>query len=118
MALQTSNFMRITLGRVAVLAAAVLAGPLGVAHAAAPQQELPTAVVSYGDLNLSSTDGTYALYHRIAAAARQVCPFPDPRNLQQVDSVEACRKAAIARAVRDVNNHQLASVQAERARHE
>lgn len=113
MASQTSNPARITPVRLAVLAAGVLVGPLGVAHAAAPAQEAPTLVVSYGDLNLASADGARALYHRIAAAARQVCPFPDSRNLQQVSAAEGCRAAAIERAVRDINNPQLVAFQAE-----
>jgi UrcA family protein len=113
MASQTSNYKHVTPGRLAVLAAGVLVVPLGLAHAATPAQAAAATVVSYGDLNLASADGTRALYHRIAAAARQVCPLPDSRDLQQVSSAEACRAAAIERAVRDVNNQQLAAFQAE-----
>jgi len=99
-------------GRVAVLAASLLAGSLGVAHAATPQ-DLPQVVVSYSDLDLSSSDGVRELYTRIASAASEVCPYADARELRQVALNRACRNAAISRAVRDVNSPQLVALRAE-----
>jgi UrcA family protein len=95
-------------GRIAVLTASVLAGAFGVAHAAAP--DIPTMVVKYGDLDLSTQDGTRALYKRIAFAAAQVCPAVDSRDLARNAHAQVCRDAAIARAVRDVNSPQLAAL--------
>ncbi len=109
---QTSNSTRMTPARIAISAAFVLASSLGIANAAPPADNVRSAVVSYGDLNIRSAEGAQALYRRIAAAARQVCPLPDPRDLVRAGSVHACREAAIARAVRDINNPPLAALQA------
>jgi UrcA family protein len=104
-------------GRVAVLAACLLAGALGVAHAAAPAAGVPQVAVPYGDLNLASEDGARELYQRIAKAADQVCPYPYGRTYAEVRANSICREAAIARAVREVNNPQLVAVRAEHVKH-
>ena len=74
---------------------------------------MPTVVVRYGDLDLSTTDGANVLYQRISVAARQVCPFEDSRALVADGKNRACREAAIERAVNAVNNPQLAAVRSE-----
>jgi len=99
-------------GRAAVLAAGLLAGSLGVAHAA-PPQDLPRVVVSYGDLDLSSGEGVSELYKRISTAAREVCPYPNARELGQVIVNRSCRNAAISRAVGEVKSPQLVALRAE-----
>ena len=99
-------------GRVAVLAVSLLAGSLGVAHAA-PAQDVPHVVVSYGDLDLSSSEGVRELYQRIASAATRVCPYADSRELAQTMVYRSCRDAAISRAVREVKSPQLAALRAE-----
>lgn len=99
-------------GRAAVLAISLLAASLGVAHAA-PAQDAPQVVVAYGDLDLSSSDGVRALYARISAAAAEVCPYPDARELGQAMVNRSCRNAAISRAVREVKSPQLAALRAE-----
>lgn len=103
-------------GRVAVLAFSLLGGSLGVAYAA-PAQDLPQVVVSYGDLDLSSSEGVRELYKRIDFAARQVCPYADARELGQVALNRSCRNAAISRAVRDVKSPQLVALRAEHVKH-
>ena len=103
--------------RIAVLAACVLAGSLGVAQAAAPPDDVPTVVVRYGDLDLSTQEGVQTLYKRISSAARQVCPSADPRMLASLDYSHACRAAAVARAVSQVHSSQLAALHAERVKH-
>jgi len=108
----TVNSNRSTLGRVAVLAVSLLAGSLGVAHAASAQN-LPQVVVSYGDLDLSSSDGVRELYKRIDFAASQVCPYPNAREIAQVALNRSCRNEAISRAVRDVKSPQLVALRAE-----
>ncbi len=98
-------------GRIAMLVGCLLAGSFGVAQAATPaDEEVPTVVVAYGDLDLSTTDGASALYQRIAVAAHKVCPFEDSVHPLQVAMNNSCRSAAIARAVSTVNNAKLAAV--------
>jgi UrcA family protein len=100
-------------GRIAMLVGCLLAGSLGVVQAATPDSELPSVVVSYSDLDLSTTDGARTLYTRISRAARDVCPFEDAVDLPRVAKNRACREAAIERAVSAVNSTQLAAVRTE-----
>jgi UrcA family protein len=100
-----------------VLAGCLLAGALSVAQAAPPAaaaRTAPTIVVSYGDLDLSTDEGTVALYQRISQAARRVCPLEDSRALAQRVSSDTCRAAAVARAVADINSPRLAALYAGR----
>ena len=85
---------------------------IGAANAASP-----ALTVRYSDLNLSTEQGSLALYGRIVAAAHQVCTVEGIRDLRAVAAVKDCREQAIAQAVRDVNSPMLASVYAERLRH-
>ncbi len=94
--------------------AAALAGCLAVA-AVANAESTPTVRVSYADLNLATQQGSQALYARIASAASQVCVVDDIRDLQAMAAARSCRAEAIAQAVRDVHNPELAAVYAERA---
>jgi UrcA family protein len=98
-----------------VLAACTAIGAVGSAQAATA--EVPALKVRYSDLNLSTEQGSLALYGRIVAAAHQVCAVDDIRDLRAVAAVKACREQAIAQAVRDVNSPMLASVYAERLQH-
>lgn len=109
----TVNSNRSTIGRVAVLAACLLAGSLGVAQAAAPVTEFPQVAVSYSDLDLTTSEGTHELYKRLANAAREVCPYPNARSLSEVAVNHSCREAAIAKAVREVNAPALVALRAE-----
>ena len=98
----------------AALAACSAIGAVGSAHAASADSR--TLKVRYSDLNLSTEQGSLALYGRIVAAAHQVCVLDDIRDLRAVAAVKACREQAIAQAVRDVNSPMLASVYAARLR--
>lgn len=109
----TVNSNRSTMGRVAVLAACLLAGSLGVAQAAAPVTHFPQIAVHYSDLDLSTSEGTRELYKRIANAAREVCPYPNARALAEVAVNRSCREAAITQAVREVNTPALVALRAE-----
>jgi UrcA family protein len=102
--------------KTAVLAACILSGSFAVAHAATPADELPTVVVSYGDLDLGSANGVHTLYSRIAAAASRVCPYQDAMDPERVALFKSCRDAAIGRAVSEIKSPQLAAVRAEHAR--
>ena len=111
----TVNSSRSTMGRIAVLAACLLAGSLGVAQAAAaaPVAEFPQIAVSYSDLDLSTSEGNRELYKRIASAAREVCPYPNARSLDELAVNHSCRETAIAQAVRAINSPALVALRAE-----
>ena len=96
-----------------VLATCAAVGAIGSAHAA----NSPALTVRYSDLNLSTEQGSLALYGRIVAAAHQVCTAEGIRDLRAVAAVKDCREQAIAQAVHAVNSPMLASVYAERLRH-
>src|SRR5579862_9346448 len=66
------------------------------AHAGTFSDAAPQVTVPYGDLNLTTDAGTIALYRRIAAAAREVCPDKYSRDLSVVAASHACRAEAIA----------------------
>jgi len=69
-----------------------------VAGTAASAEDAPTAIVTYADLNLSSTAGVAALNHRISVAARRICGEADIRDLQRQAAVDACRATAVRSA--------------------
>lgn len=98
-----------------VLAACTAIGAVGSARA--DNAEPPALKVRYSDLNLSTEQGSLALYGRIVEAAHQVCRIDNIRDLRTVAAAKACREQAVAQAVRDVNSPMLASVYAERLRH-
>jgi UrcA family protein len=85
--------------------------------AATPAVDVPSVSVRYDDLNLSTTAGVDTLYRRISAAARQVCPLGDLRDLQRVLAADRCQAAAVTKAVSEVNNPSLAMLHAARASH-
>jgi len=98
-----------------VLATCTAIGAIGTATAASADS--PALKVSYSDLNLSTEQGSLALYGRIVEAARLVCAVDDIRDLRAFSKARACRQQAIAQAVRDVNSPMLASLYAARLRH-
>jgi UrcA family protein len=51
--------------------------------------------VSYADLNLTSAEGSQALQHRIAIAARVVCGYEESKLYDVVIATKACRSGAI-----------------------
>ena len=92
-----------------VLAAGLIAAGTASAGAAA---DVPSATVRYADLNLSTDAGAHTLYRRIAAAAREVCPDGDSRDLSRAAHARACQQEAIERAVRSVGSEHLAAAHA------
>jgi UrcA family protein len=104
---------RVVIGRIAVLMGCLIAGSVGAAQAATSTDAVPTVVVRYGDLDLSSAEGARVLYQRISVAARQVCPLEYSRAVSQIGKNRACREAAIERAVNAVNNPQLVAMRSE-----
>jgi UrcA family protein len=81
--------------------AACLIGAAGSASAANPAVAGPSVTVTYGDLNLASTQGQDVLYARIEAAARRVCAVEDVdiRDLERFNLARACEARALAQAV-------------------
>jgi UrcA family protein len=72
--------------------------------------ESRSMTVSYRDLNLSTIEGATVLYQRLRHAATAVC---DERGTTAVDSYQvwqACYRAAMADAVRKVNNPLLTAL--------
>jgi UrcA family protein len=67
----------------------------------------PTRVVQFGDLDLSQNVGIEALYSRIRSAAREVCEPLDVWSLRRLHEEYHCRKAAIGRAVAELNSPAL-----------
>ncbi len=98
------------------LAACAAIGAVGSAHAATAGSP-PAIKVRYADLNLSTEQGSIALYGRIVAAAHEVCAADVFRDLRAAAAAKTCAAEAIARAVRDVNSPMLASVYAARLQH-
>lgn len=96
----------------AVLGAALMVASATNAFAATTDEAAPTVRVGYHDLNLSSDQGTAALYGRIVSAAKMVCQVSDIRDLRAVAAAKECRAQAIARAVQEVGNPRLAAVYA------
>jgi UrcA family protein len=72
---------------------------------------VPSVTVKYSDLNIGSRPGAQTLLERIEAAANTACGgAPDIRQLNQLASFEACRRAAVARAVVAVGSPALMAV--------
>ncbi len=84
----------------------------GAASAAAADAEAPTLVVRYSTDSLSTHSGVQELYRRIVRAARQVCPETSIRDLRANELARACREQAVSKAIRQINNSQLAALHA------
>ncbi len=103
--------------RLALVALGALAGALGAGFAgAAAGDDVPSIVVKYSDQSLSSDSGVKDLYAQIVRAAKQVCPDPSIRDLRAEKLAEQCRNQAVARAIRKVDNAQLAALYATRSK--
>ena len=99
--------------RHAAIGAAVFASAtIAVASAA---NHGPTRVLTYAPASLASAQGINALYERIVAAAKTVCP-PYPHGpltfLPAQRLVRECRKTAVDNAVRQIGDRRLASIEA------
>ena len=105
-----------TLRRSLALAGAFAALTVTTTSFAAPSSDAaPTVTVRYADLDLTTTAGANTLYRRIADAASVVCPDPRSRSLGDIAARERCERDAIAQAVSEVKNTQLALVHAAHA---
>jgi UrcA family protein len=93
------------------LGAACLAA-MGSASAATVDSDAPSLVVHYSSATLATQAGVHTLYQRLVQASRQVCPDSSIRDLGADARVRQCRDQAIARAIREINNPQLAALYA------
>jgi UrcA family protein len=100
------TIMKIT---IAIFAALALGGS---AMSIAADNDVPQAVVKFGDLDLSSLQGAARLYSRIDEAARKVCkPFDvNVRDIGSRTRLDACVHKAIADAVTTVAQPQLLAI--------
>ena len=70
---------------------------------AASEDDHPSRVVKFADLDLTHSQGAAVLYTRIRSAARAVC-LPQYNWMMERRAIsDQCRDQAIARAIADVN---------------
>lgn len=93
-------------------AAAWLAAP-AVATAAQPAANGLQTNVYYDSRDLATERGTRALYRRILNAAQDVCPGNDSSDASVVAASKACQRVAVARAIGQIGNTQLAALDAQ-----
>jgi UrcA family protein len=67
----------------------------------------PSVVVKYGDLDLSTPNGVAALHSRLNRAAKQVCSPFESRVLGLRERYDQCIADAVADAVNTVGNTNL-----------
>jgi UrcA family protein len=98
----------------ALLMVGSLAGILaaGTAGAAGPGSDVPSIVVKYDAASLTTDRGVNDLYRRIMYAARKVCPAAAVQDLEAQRQVLDCRNQAVSRAIRQIDNSQLAALYA------
>jgi UrcA family protein len=77
---------------------------------AGADESLPSKTVRYSDLDISSPEGAKALYHRIRAAARDVCERSIGGDAVLRVAENACVDTAIDNAVRKVDAPALTSL--------
>jgi UrcA family protein len=93
---------------IATAALSALASGFSAVVAAADSPHTPTAIVKYGDLNVSTAEGASALYARILSAAKQVCSsFDTPLDLNSQALKADCIGQAIANGVAALNEPAL-----------
>jgi UrcA family protein len=105
------NIQKISIAA-ATLSIAGLLGSQAALSAVVTEDNAPKIVVSYADLDLSSSKGATALLRRIDSAARRVCPDEFSRDLHIKALARECQRAATARAVAQVYNVRLSAVHA------
>jgi UrcA family protein len=92
--------------------AVACAAAAGTASAATPDTDVPSIVVRYSNQTLATDQGVQQLYGRIVRAARQVCPDASIHDLGARASVQQCRQQAVARAIHQIDNPELAALYA------
>ena len=103
-----SHFVKLAVLTLGTLTAAL---SLGAVNAATPESP-PSVVVKYSDQDLSTASGVNEVYRRIVRAAKQVCPDTSFHDLSLQRRVAECRDQAVSRAIRQIDNSQLAALYA------
>ena len=93
----------------AVLLGTVASG-LAAVSGAADNGDTLQAVVKYGDLDVSNSEGANTLYSRIRSAAVNVCRPFDNRDFASQKLLNTCIHNAIAAAVNKVDEPALFSI--------
>jgi UrcA family protein len=86
----------------ALMITAALAVGCQLANAATPQNDMPSLVVRFADLDLTHPDGVALLYRRLQSAAAGVCASRDGRNGRDIGTqtrYETCLHDALTAAV-------------------
>jgi UrcA family protein len=89
---------------------AALALGSGAMSIAAAEDDVPQAIVKFGDLQLSNPQGAATLYRRISSAAATVCRAQDDGSLGARIRMHSCVHKAIADAVSKVDRAELFAV--------
>ena len=98
------------LAALGVLAMATLAASPSVASAGQRSADGLQTNVYYSLRDLSTEQGTRALYRRIASAAQAVCPGSESASASVVAASQECQRQAIARAIGQIGNARLAAI--------
>jgi UrcA family protein len=108
-----SHFVKLAVLTLGSLTAAL---SFGAVNAATPESP-PSVVVKYSPQDLSTEQGVKEVYRRIVRAAKQVCPeYSYSFNLSLQSKMAECRDQAVARAVRQIDNSQLAALYAQHSK--
>jgi UrcA family protein len=101
-----------TAAALGILATAAMFASPTVASAGQPDAGGYQTNVYYDLRDLSTEQGTRALYRRLQEAAQAVCPGYDSRWRDVVATSKECQRQAIARAVAQIGNARLAAIDA------
>jgi len=116
MSVKFSLGRQFSLSIVAAVAGAVLASAAGVAVADTTAEDAaPALAVKYKNSDLTSAEGSRALYKRITTAASEVCAVTNHQDIAGFTKYQACKRAAIERAVNELHSPQLAAVHSDHA---
>ena len=88
----------------------VLAGAVGGTAQAGAEPKYDSAVVSFGDLNLDSPQGTKMLYSRLRNGAEDACSSFEGRDLFFRRLWQSCFDQAVTAAVAQVNRPSLTTL--------
>lgn len=94
-------------------AAALLAPAIGSADEQAASADGMQTNVYYTQRDLTTEQGTRALYRRLERAAEEVCPMPSSLLPKAAAETQECQRQAIARAIGEIGSSRLAAVDAQ-----
>jgi UrcA family protein len=97
-------------GLIAAAALTALISSFAAVCNASESTDVPTAIVKFADLDVSTPQGAATLYNRIRVASEGVCSPLDQRDLAATFRWKACVKQAIAGAVAKVDRPALSAV--------